>query len=125
MTSEHPTSALITTVLPTYQRPDLLRRAVESVVGQQFDKWRLCVCDNGSDLETAELMRGLERQDARIEYHRHATNIGAVRNFKFGLDRVRTPYFSFLSDDDVLLPGIAPLGLPALADVALQHLDRV
>jgi GT2 family glycosyltransferase len=114
MTTQDVDMAVITTVLPTYQRPDLLRRAVASVVEQSFASWRLCVCDNGSDSETEEFMRGLTQQDARVEYHRHRTNIGAVRNFKFGLDRVSTPFFSFLSDDDLLLPGFYETGLALL-----------
>ena len=31
--------------------------------------------------------------------------MGALRNFEFGLRSVNTPFFSFLSDDDLLLPG--------------------
>ncbi|MDQ3057706.1 MAG: glycosyltransferase, partial [Pseudomonadota bacterium] len=42
--------------------------------------------------------------DARVEYHCHAENIGTFANFSHGLDAVSTTYFSFLSDDDVLLP---------------------
>ena len=44
------------------------------------------------------------QQDARVHYYRHSQNIGSFNNFNFGISRVDTPYFSVLSDDDVLLP---------------------
>ena len=48
--------------------------------------------------------RVLLNEDNRVHYHRHPVNIGSTPNFVFGMDRVDTPYFSLLSDDDVLLP---------------------
>jgi hypothetical protein len=50
------------------------------------------------------MMEELIKKDARIKYHRHSENIGMMANYKYALDRVNTSYFSFLSDDDFLLP---------------------
>lgn len=95
---------VITTVIPTYRRPALLRRAVLSVLRQTYPHVRACVYDNASGDETADVIADIARSDPRVVYHRHAENIGTFANFSFGLDAVDTPYFSFLSDDDVLLP---------------------
>ena len=43
-------------------------------------------------------------RDPRISYSCHPSNVGGGANFLFGMRSVDTPYFSFLSDDDVLLP---------------------
>jgi glycosyltransferase involved in cell wall biosynthesis len=95
---------LITTIIPTFRRPALLRRAIASVLGQTFANFQVRVYDNASGDETAEIVAQFARRDSRVEYHCHAENIGASANFNYGLARVDTPYFSFLSDDDILLP---------------------
>lgn len=95
---------LITTIIPTFRRPGLLKRAIESVLCQTFRDFQVCIYDNASGDETASVVAEFARQDPRIKYHCHAQNIGAGANFNYGLARVDTPYFSFLSDDDILLP---------------------
>lgn len=105
---------MITTVLPTYRRPDSIQRAIRSVQAQTYPNWRLCVYDNSQGHETSGVVRRLAEEDSRIEYYQHPSNIGVVRNFEFGLERVQTPYFSFLSDDDLLLPSFFEVALGAL-----------
>jgi glycosyltransferase involved in cell wall biosynthesis len=97
--------ATITTVIPTYQRPRLLERAIKSVLAQTYSQIRVCVYDNASEDETKETVEKLERGDPRVQYFRHSTNIGVIKNFIQGVERVATPFFSILSDDDILLPG--------------------
>lgn len=97
-------SPLITTIIPTYRRPRLLERAIRSVLRQTYPNFQVCVYDNASGDETAAVVEGLMRQDSRVRYYCHPKNIGAFLNFQHGLVRVQTPFFSFLSDDDILLP---------------------
>jgi len=97
---------LVTTVIATYRRPDLVRRAIRSALGQSLPEVRVAVYDNASGDETGEVVRALQDRDGRVTYHRHASNIGASANYNYGLSRVDTPYFSLLGDDDVLLPGL-------------------
>jgi len=95
---------LITTIIPTYRRPRLLQRAIKSVLAQTYPHFQVCVYDNASGDETASVVAELSKADARVEYHGHPENIGVFRNFVHGAQHVETPFFSFLSDDDILLP---------------------
>ncbi len=95
---------LITTILPTYQRPLLLKRAIRSVQNQTFSNFKLCVYDNASNDDTEKVVRSLAEKDSRIEYYRHPQNIGSVGNYLFASKRIQTPFFSMFADDDVLLP---------------------
>jgi hypothetical protein len=95
---------LITAVVPTYRRPKLLRRAIRSILAQTYPHIRVCVYDNASGDETAEVMQQFQTKDSRVEYIRRPNNIGAFANFMDGANRVETPFFSFLSDDDLMLP---------------------
>lgn len=94
----------ITTIIPTFQRPQLLRRAILSALDQVGVRLKVCVYDNASHDETADVVAELASRDSRLVYYRHSSNIGGVANFEFGMSRVETPFFSFLSDDDYLLP---------------------
>ncbi len=104
---------MITTIIPTYRRPKLLKRAIASVLRQTYPHFQICVYDNASRDETEEVVR--EFCDARVQYFCHPQNIGSNANFQFGLERVTTPYFSFLSDDDFLLPHFYEQMLEAFA----------
>lgn len=96
--------AAITTVIPTYQRAQMLRRALHSVLQQTEPDFEVWVYDNCSHDDTEKVVAEVMQRDSRVHYHRHERNIGAVGNFVSGMRQVRTPYFSFLSDDDVLFP---------------------
>jgi hypothetical protein len=95
---------LITTLIPTYQRAKLLERAIGSVLDQTYPHLRICVYDNASEDDTGDVVRKLSTADPRVRYFRNAENIGALKNFIRAMESVDTPFFSFLSDDDVLLP---------------------
>lgn len=95
---------MITTVIPTYRRPKLLRRAIQSVLNQTYPNFQVCVYDNASGDETAEVVAEFTQKDPRVKYYCHRENIGATKNFIYGAEHVETPFFSFLSDDDILLP---------------------
>lgn len=96
---------IITAIIPTYRRPDLLRRAICSVLAQTYGHLQVRVYDNASDDETASMVTALAREDTRVKYHCHPENIGPVANFAYGMEQVETPYFSMLSDDDYYHPG--------------------
>lgn len=106
---------LITTVIPTYQRPQLLRRSVLSVLNQTYPNLKVCIYDNASGDTTAEVVKELSQKDSRVNYYCHANNIGGFKNFIFGLSRISTSYFSVLSDDDILLPDFYEKALEGFA----------
>jgi len=105
---------LITTVIPTYRRPRLLRRAIKSVLAQTYPYFQVFVYDNASGDETAAVVRELAKADPRVKYHCHPENIGVFKNFAYGMEHVETPFFSLLSDDDVLLPDMYQVALAGI-----------
>lgn len=112
---------LITTVIPTFRRPALLRRAIQSALDQVYPHLQVCVYDNASGDETEAVVAELTREDPRVKYHRHPTNIGMSGNIAYGIARVNTPYFSLLSDDDYLLPSFYETALHGFE----QHPDAM
>jgi glycosyltransferase involved in cell wall biosynthesis len=95
---------LVTVFIPTYKRPELLSRAIESVLNQTYASLQLCIYDNASGDETASTVAHYAKMDPRVKYHCHEKNIGHAANFNHGLMHVDTPFFLTLSDDDVIFP---------------------
>ena len=110
----HAVAQLVTTIIPTCHRSFWVRRAILSVLHQSYPHILVLVCDNSSDSETEEVVRRLAEKDPRVRYHRHAKNIGSYNNFNYGINSVKTPFFSLLSDDDMLLPDFYRCSLQAL-----------
>ena len=94
---------LITIVLPVYGRSDLLREALESVYAQEDPDWRLLIADDGSDLQTAELIQQ-QRHDFRVEVVRRSQNLGLFGNLNAAIHEVKTPWQLILCSDDCLEP---------------------
>ena len=68
--------------IPTLNRPEFVRQAVQSVREQTFQDWRMLLSDNASHSESARSVQayidGLG--DARIGYYRQAKNIREYGN---------------------------------------------
>ncbi len=88
---------LISVVMPTRDRCDLLRTAVDSVESQSYARWELVVVDDGSRDGTADYLSGLE--DPRIRVVRtEGAGPCAARNA--GLDEARGEVIVYLDDDN-------------------------
>jgi glycosyltransferase involved in cell wall biosynthesis len=92
-------SPLFSIILPTRDRPAMLRRAVSSVRSQSLRDFELIVVDDGS----AEAFEGFPR-DPRIQMIRSRTSFGVAQARNIGIDAAKGAYISFLDDDDEYLP---------------------
>ena len=98
MTSE----AKVTIAIPTYNRSELLKASLQSVLAQDYSDFQVLVLDNASGDDTEAVVRSFA--DSRITYVRNETNIGIFRNWQRAIAKNSSPYLSILSDDDILLP---------------------
>jgi glycosyltransferase involved in cell wall biosynthesis len=84
----------------TYNRPQLIGRAIASVCAQSFADWELIIVQDGSNPETAERLKEWLARDARIRYFpRGRVDCIAVAS-NYGLERARGEYVAILDDDD-------------------------
>jgi glycosyltransferase involved in cell wall biosynthesis len=107
---------LITTIIPTYQRPQTLKRAIKSVLNQTYTNFQVRVYDDASGDETAQVVAELMQKDARVNYYSHSKNIGPLANVNYGVQQIETPYYSILSDDDILLPSFYETAMAGFRD---------
>jgi glycosyltransferase involved in cell wall biosynthesis len=92
----------VTVGVPTYNRPDGLRRAVESVLAQTYRELDVVISDNASTDGTEAVCRSLAAADDRVRYVRQPHNLGLTENFNFVLSTPRTEFVMALADDDRL-----------------------
>jgi glycosyltransferase involved in cell wall biosynthesis len=94
---------VVSVVLPTFNRPQYLRFAVDSVLAQTLTDWELIIADDGSDEATQGYLGSLG-SDERIHviWLAHSGNPSAVRNA--ALRKARGKYVAFLDSDDLWMP---------------------
>jgi glycosyltransferase involved in cell wall biosynthesis len=95
-----PSRPLVSVIIPTRRRIDLVTRAVSSVLRQSEENFELIVVDDASDDGTAERLVELSKTDARIHLLRNATPQGAPGARNRGIAASRGEWIAFLDDDD-------------------------
>lgn len=95
-----PSDALVSIVMPTHNRPALLREAIDSVLQQSHRNFELLVVDDASGPETAALLRAID--DPRVRAFRREANGGGAAGRNIGLERVRGEYVAYLDDDNLI-----------------------
>jgi glycosyltransferase involved in cell wall biosynthesis len=107
----------VSIVLPTFNRLQFLRAAVDSVFQQTFSDWELILADDGSNIETLAFLSELEScAQVRLLRMTHSGNPSAVRNAAIRVARGR--YVAFLDSDDVWFPDKLRLQVAAHATFA-------
>ena len=90
-------------LLPTRNRLDLLRYAIETVRRQDYGDWEIVVSDNASEEDVAGHVRALN--DPRIRYTRTDSFVPVTDNWNNALDKSTGDYVVMLGDDDCLMKG--------------------
>ena len=99
-----PGSPAVSVGIPTYNRADGLRRALESVLAQSERDIEVIVADNASSDETAQVIELAVARDARVRAITQPSNVGLTANFNTVLQAARGRYAMVLADDDWLEP---------------------
>lgn len=86
--------------MPTYNRANLLPRAIQSVIDQTFKDWELIIIDDGSTKGIGDDIAGYN--DDRIRYY-WQDNCGRSDARNKGLSLAEGDYICFLDDDDWFL----------------------
>jgi glycosyltransferase involved in cell wall biosynthesis len=96
----------ISVVLPVFDpEPAWLRAAIDSVRSQVYDRWELCIVDDGSSREDVrEVIRSYEGRDPRIRVRYHEENQGISAASNAALDLATGEFIGFLDHDDELRP---------------------
>ncbi|MBU0667858.1 glycosyltransferase [Patescibacteria group bacterium] len=97
---------VISIVMPVYNVEERwLRKAIESVRGQWYGRWELCICDDAStDSHIKPVLGEYAVKDSRVKVVYRDKNGGIVKATNAALKQAQGAYVGFLDNDDELAP---------------------
>ncbi len=105
---------LVSTIIPVYNRPQMLIEAVDSVLAQTYRPIEIIISDDGSVDETRQVIEELTRtypHEIRFVFNK---NRGAGPAREAGLQMARGEFIQYLDSDDRLSPGKFEVQVQAL-----------
>lgn len=93
---------LISIIIPTFNRAEVLLRAVNSVFNQTFKNFELIIVDDRSTDNTEQLLQPTISNNSLQYFKTPNRGVAAARNF--GVQKARGNWFAFLDSDDEWLP---------------------
>jgi glycosyltransferase involved in cell wall biosynthesis len=93
---------VVSIIMPTYNRANMIGMAIDSVLKQTYKNWELLIIDNESTDNTKDIVEKFLASDKRIKYHNVKKNliIGIASYLNYGIDISTGKYIARLDDDD-------------------------
>ena len=112
---------LVSVIIPVYNREDLVRETLDSVLRQTYENWECLVVDDGSADRTQQVVQGYVMRDNRFRLIvRDVAKKGASVCRNIGAQKANGEYLIFLDSDDLL----APRCLTNRVKVAREHSEE-
>ncbi|MDQ0428874.1 glycosyltransferase involved in cell wall biosynthesis [Planomicrobium stackebrandtii] len=92
----------VSVIIPTYNRAELLKKAVKSLESQSHQNIEIIIIDDFSTDDTAQVVEKMN--DDRIVYLKHDINKGGSEARNTGIKRATGRFIGFLDSDDQWLP---------------------
>ena len=89
-------------VIPTHDRTELLKNAVETVLGQDYSDWELVIFDNASSNSVADYVASIN--DPRVRSERSNEFLPVTESWNRAMDLASGDYVVMIGDDDGLVP---------------------
>lgn len=97
---------LISVIMPLFNPPiTWLLRSIESLKGQYYENWELCVVDDGSqDRRGISLIKKLAKDDKRIRFAECKQNGGISVASNMAIEMSKGSYLALMDQDDAIPP---------------------
>ena len=94
----------LTIGLPVFNGEAYLRDAVDSLLAQSYNDFKLILSDNASTDATQEICLDYARKDDRVSYYRNRRNLGIAWNYNRVFYLSSSEYFKWAAHDDIHHP---------------------
>lgn len=91
---------LVTVYIPTFNRVELLKRAVKSVQDQTYKNLEIIIVDDCSTDGTHEYLEQVSKEDKRVRFFLKETNSGACVSRNIAIENATGEFITGLDDDD-------------------------
>jgi len=107
----------ITCVVPTFNRPEMLSRALRSVYSQTCKPSKVIVSENGNCMAVRSVVDSFQDPEIELIHLTSETPIPAIQNWLRGVEMAETEYVKIVWDDDWLEPNC----LEVMSELAMKH----
>ena len=91
----------ISVIITTYKRPQIVKRAIKSVVNQTYSPNEFIIVEDASD---SGIDQWLQTNYPEVKYHKNKKNLGLAASRNKGIELSKSDWIAFLDDDDEWLP---------------------
>lgn len=97
-------TALVSIIIPTFNRAHLIEETLDSVLAQTYKNWECIVIDDGSTDNTAEVLKTYTAKDSRFQYHHRPNNRpkGANTCRGLGFELSKGEFVNWFDSDDLM-----------------------
>jgi glycosyltransferase involved in cell wall biosynthesis len=95
----------VTIGIPVFHAVDYIKRSMESALGQSYDSLEFLIIDDGSQDESADIIRQIANSHSRGEHIHmivHSSNMGISFSRNEIIDKAQGKYLYFMDSDDVI-----------------------
>ncbi|WP_404375292.1 glycosyltransferase [Vreelandella aquamarina] len=109
----NPSGPLVSIVMPTWNRADLINDAISSIFSQTYQRFELLICDDASSDKTVNIIESLK--DERIKLFKQTKRQGAAAARNRCLENASGEYIAYLDSDNIWHPRYLELMLEHIA----------
>ena len=113
-------SPFISICIPAYRRVEFLKRLLDSICAQTYQKFEVVLTDDSPGTEVQELVEGHPLKP-KMRYFRNALSLGTPENWNESIRKASSDWIKIMHDDDWFS---GPESLKAFADVASSGQNR-
>jgi len=98
---------LVSVIIPTYKRNELIERAIDSVLKQTYNNIEIIIIDdNGNNIYRKKTKNKIQKylKFGNVLYYQHKINKGGSQARNTGIKLAKGKFITFLDDDDYYLP---------------------
>ena len=95
---------MISVYMPSKNRGPLLKRAIDSVLAQDYPNFELVIVDDGSTDDTPQVLAEYAEKDSRVRWFRHEQSKGVAAARNLAVNEAKGDFVTGLDDDDWFLP---------------------
>ena len=107
---------IVSIVLPTFNRGHLIRKSIETCLGQTLQDIELIIVNDCSVDNTASILDEYKKKDSRVKVIHNETNLKLPASLNRGFEMATGKYFTWTSDDNLYTSAAMETMVKALED---------
>ena len=97
---------LVSIIIPTFNRGNLIKETLDSIINQSHANWECLVIDDGSTDNTEEILQKYINKDPRFQFYKRSheliKGVSVCRNIGFKISKGE--FINFVDSDDLMTP---------------------